>query len=134
MQRFTTSRWLWLRTWNIYKTSETIYRETKKKSCQIMWRLNTSTYFRNILLVCNIVFPMSNFTAIVTLQVLVNIECDEVWHWMQGCQLPKGIVKCMFIFMYDILRCFKIQIHCDISYTFRGCLRRIRCCFFDTSS
>ena len=72
---------------HIYGTGKCLYRDwshvvelllqLENKSCQIMWKLNTSTCICNILVVCvNKAFPMAHFTCIVTSQVFIKI-------WMQ---------------------------------------------------
>ena len=76
-----------MRMWNIHNAGETLYRKhchivelllqlENNKSCEIMWRLNTSTCIRIIGSLCNIAFQMARFTCIVTSQS----ECDEASH------------------------------------------------------
>ena len=52
--------------------------KTNNKSCQIMWRINTSTYLLHTCMgcLCNITFPTACFTCIVTSQVFLKF-------WMQ---------------------------------------------------
>ena len=44
--------------------------KTNNKPCQIMWKLNTNTSIRNVL----VVFPMSRFTRIVAFMNIYSIE------------------------------------------------------------